>query len=58
MDERFSLWDSELGVSITNERVSFVNRWIERQPKTDPTPRKEVARVFFRDATHAHLHVH
>jgi hypothetical protein len=58
MDERYSLWDIELGAATEGERVSFVNRWVERQPKQDPTPRAEIARTFLTDAVRARLHVH
>jgi hypothetical protein len=58
MDERYSLWDIELGASTQGERTSFVNRWVDQQPKLDPSPREEIARTFFADSIRARMNLH
>lgn len=58
MDERYSLWDIELGASAQGERVSVVNRWVDQQPKVDPTPRAELVRTFFADSMRARMNMH
>lgn len=59
-DERFSLRDSELDLPRAREegeeRISA--SWIAAKERLDPTPRDEVARMFFKDALRAHLRLH
>jgi hypothetical protein len=58
MDERYSLWDIELGASTQGERISFVNRWVDRQPKADPSPPEQITRAFFADSIRARMNTH
>jgi len=59
MDKRLSFSDAELGLPPERlERPSAVKAWIARHQEGDPTPREEVARVFFTDAIHAATRIH
>ena len=57
-DERFSLRESELDLPRVEggERISA--SWVAAKQRLDPTPRDELARVFFKDAMHARLRIH
>jgi hypothetical protein len=57
-DERFSLRDSELDLPRSEEGERISASWTAAKQRLDPTPRDELARVFFKDSMRARLRVH
>ena len=58
-DERFSLRDSELDLPRAEENGERISAsWIAAKQRLDPTPRDEIARVFFKDAMRATAKIH
>jgi hypothetical protein len=58
-DERFSLRDSELDLPRAPEGEERISAsWFAAKQRLDPSPRDEVARVFFKDAMRMRLKTH
>lgn len=58
-DERFSLGDLDLDLPRAPEGEERISAsWLAAKQRLDPTPRDEIARVFFKDGVRARLRVH
>jgi hypothetical protein len=57
-DERFSLRDSELDLPRFEGEDRISASWVAARQRLDPSPRDEIARVFFKDAMEAALKIH
>jgi hypothetical protein len=57
-DERFSLRDSELDLPRADGEDRISSSWIAARQRLDPSPRDEIARVFFQDSMRAALKIH
>lgn len=57
-DERFSLRESELDLPRYEGEERISASWIAARQRLDPSPRDEIARVFFKDAMQATLKIH
>ena len=57
-DERFSLRDSELDLPRFEGEDRISASWIAARQRLDPSPRHEIASVFFKDAMLAALKIH
>lgn len=57
-DERFSLRDSELNLPRADDEGRISASWVAVRKRLDPSPRHEIARVFFKDAILAASKIH
>ncbi len=57
-DERFSLRDSELNLPRADDEERVSASWVAARQRLDPSPRVEIARVFFKDSMRAALKIH
>jgi hypothetical protein len=57
-DERFSLRDSELDLPRYSGEDRISASWTAARERLDPSPRDEIARVFFKESMRAALKIH